>query len=455
MKYLLSLIFTFILCLQSCIAQKTLSQTKNTINARQIHVLNVLKLDSLLNVLEKNNKFMGSISLSQNGKIIYTKSVGFDDIKTVKKSTVNTKYRIGSISKMFTASLVFKAIEENKISLTTTIESYFSLLVNANKITIANLLNHRSGIHNFTNDKKYLTYNTEFKTEKEMLAIISGFKSDFEPNTKSEYSNSNYVLLSIILQKIYNSNFKDLIREKISESLNLKNTYLGSTININNSECYSYNYTTNWVKETETDLSIPLGAGAIISTPTDLTIFIEALFSGKIISKQSLGKMTTITDGYGMGVFQYPFYDKKCYGHTGGIDAFSSVLFYFPEDDLSISLCSNGTNYNNNNIIIGALSCYFDKVFTIPTFEKISISKADLEKYIGVYSSKKAPIKFTITQENDILFAQGEGQPKVALVYKGNNKFSFEQVGAEFEFLPELKTFTLKQGGAEFIFNKE
>lgn len=459
MKNKLLRIIAITLCLQSCTAQKTLTQTKsikeNTTTNIEKHTLNTLKLDSLFNVLEENDKFMGSITLSQNGKTIYTKAIGFDDIETHKKSTINTKYRIGSISKMFTSSLVFKAIEENKLNLTKTIESYFPLVENANKITIGNLLNHRSGIHNFTNDEKYLTYNTEPKTEKEMVEIISDFKSDFKPNTKSEYSNSNYVLLSIILEKTYNSNFKDLIREKISEPLNLKNTYLGNTININNRESNSYNYTTNWTKETETNMSIPLGAGAIVSTSTDLTKFIEALFDEKIITKQSLEKMITITDGYGMGIFQNQFNDKKSFGHTGGIDAFSSVLSYFPEDRLSIALCSNGTSYKNNNIIIGALSSYFNKAFTIPTFEKIEISEVDLKKYVGIYSSKEAPIKFTITQEKDILFAQGEGQPKVALTYKGNHKFSFEQVGAKFEFSPELKTFTLKQRGAEFIFNKE
>ena len=459
MKTQILRIIAISLCIQPCIVQKASSQTKDAnkhkITHSEAYTLNTLKLDSLFNVLEENNKFMGSIALSQNGKVIYTKSVGFDDIETGKKSTINTKYRIGSISKMFTSALVFKAIEENKLSLNKTLKDYFPTIENSEKITIGNLLNHRSGIHNFTNDEKYLTYNTEPKTEKEMITIISGFKSDFEPNSKSEYSNSNYVLLSIILEKTYNSRFKDLIREKISKPLNLKNTYYGNTININNNESNSYNYTTNWTKETETDMSIPLGAGAIVSTPTDLTKFIETLFTEKIISKESLERMTVIIDGYGMGVFQFPFNGKKSFGHTGGIDGFSSFLSYFPNDSLSIALCSNGTNYDNNNIMIGALSCYFNDAFTIPTFEKIEISELDLEKYVGVYSSEQAPIKFTVSQEKNVLFTQGEGQPKVALYYKGEHKFSFEQVGAEFEFSPELNTFVLKQGGREFIFNKE
>ncbi len=103
---------------------------------------NSTRLDSLFLLLEQNNKYMGSIALSENGKTIYTKSIGFDDIATSKKSTINTKYRIGSISKTFTASLIFKALEENKINLNQTIDKYFPTIKNSKSITISNLLNH-------------------------------------------------------------------------------------------------------------------------------------------------------------------------------------------------------------------------------------------------------------------------------------------------------------------------
>ncbi|MCF6350907.1 MAG: beta-lactamase family protein [Flavobacteriaceae bacterium] len=458
MKKQIIVLLAVITLLLSC-SSKKITQIKETtqqyIVVEEKERLNSSKLDSLFDVLTENDKFMGNIVLSLNGKIIYTNAIGFDDIESQKKSTIDTKYRIGSISKMFTASLIFKAIEEGKLNTEQTIETYFPTIENANIITIGNLLNHRSGIHNFTNDDSYLTYNTEYKTEQEMIKIISNFKSDFEPSTKGSYSNSNYVLLSFILEKIYNSTLKKLVNEKICVPLNLKNTYFGSEIDLKNNECHSYKYLAEWTKETETDMSIPLGAGAIVSTPSDLTKFIEALFTEKIISKQSLTKMTTIKDKYGMGIFQFPFNDKKSFGHTGGIDGFTSFLSFFPKENLSIALCSNGSNYDNNNIMIGALSCYFNEPFDIPIFKKIEITEADLEQYLGTYSTDKMPLKFTMTQDKNILFAQGTGQPKVALDYKGENIFLFEQVGAIFEFNPESNQFTLKQGGGEFIFTKE
>ena len=155
------------------------------------------KLDNYFNTLEANNKFMGSVAVSKNGAIIYTKSVGFSDIENNVKANENSKYRIGSISKTFTAVLVLKAVEEKKLDLNQTIEKYFPTIKNAEKITIKHLLSHRSGIHNFTNDKDYLTWNTQPKTEKEMVEIITKAGSDFEPDSKAEYSNSNFVLLSL------------------------------------------------------------------------------------------------------------------------------------------------------------------------------------------------------------------------------------------------------------------
>ena len=142
---------------------------------------------------------MGTLSISENSKIIYSKSIGKDDVASGKLSNNLTKYRIGSISKMFTACLIFQAIEENKISLKQNINRFFPKIANSKEITIGNLLNHHSGIHNYTNDTSYLNYYTTSKSKKEMLEIIQAGGSDFKPNSKAEYSNSNYILLSFIL----------------------------------------------------------------------------------------------------------------------------------------------------------------------------------------------------------------------------------------------------------------
>lgn len=293
------------------------------------------ELDSLFLVLDENDRFMGSLAIAHKGKAVYAKTIGYTDVSLEKKTDTATKFRIGSISKTFTASLIFKAIENDKLNLEDTIDSYFPNIPNANTITISNLLNHRSGIYNFTNNPLYLSWNTTAKSKEELIKIIIGGGSVFEPDSKAEYSNSNYVLLTFILETVFEKSYPTLIAEYITEPLQLNSTYFGGKIAIEDNEANSYQYSKGWEKQTETDMSVPLGAGAIVSNPTDLNTFMKALFDGDIISKESLANMITLEDNYGKGIFQVPFGKKKGYGHTGGIDGFSSVAYYFPEDEVS------------------------------------------------------------------------------------------------------------------------
>lgn len=430
--------FLFLLFVSVCFAQK----------------LDTTKLDSLFYLLQTNDKFMGSIAISENGKLLYSRSIGKDDLEFGKKSDSKTKYRIGSISKIFTASMIFKAIEEKKLSLDQTLDTYFPTVPNAKKITIGNMLNHRSGIHNFTDDNSYLSYNTLPKSQSEMVTLIAKNTSDFEPNSKMDYSNTNYVLLSYILEKIYKKPYAELLKTMIVTPLGLKNTYFGGKINLKYNECYSYNFVEHWEKSTETDTSIPMGAGGIVSNPTDLTFFIEALFAGKIVTIKSLEKMKTIQDNMGMGMFQMPFYDMKGYGHTGGIDGFSSVLAFLPDNKLSIALTSNGGVYQNNDIMIAALSFYYGKPFTMPNFTKYDVKPDDLAKYLGDYTSQELVMTIAITTKAEKLYAQATGQSAFPLDAIEKDVFEFATAGIKIIFNTTDKQMELNQGGKKFVFRK-
>jgi CubicO group peptidase (beta-lactamase class C family) len=433
-----------ITCLIALVFTSAYSQTFNS-----------KRLDSLFVILEKNNKYMGSIAISENGKTIYTNSIGFADMATAKRSSVNTKYRIGSISKTFTAALIFKGVEENKITLNQTIDKYFPTVKNAKTITIGNLLNHRSGIYDFTNDPDYLKWNTQPQSRAKMIEKIAAGTAAFEPDTKGQYSNSNYILLSIILEEVYKKPFGEILDQKIAKPLKLKNTYLGGKTNIANNESFSYTLTGKWEKETETDMSIPLGAGAIVSNPTDLNLFIESLFAGKIVSAAHVNEMKTIKGKYGMGLFEFPYFERKSYGHNGSIDGFKAILGYFPDERLALAITSNGMGYDNNNIVLCALSAYFKKPFTMPSFSNVAIAPEMLNLYPGTYSSAQIPLKINISQNNNTLIAQATGQPSFPLEASSNTTFRFDQAGVVMEFNADKKEMLLKQGGKEFLFSKE
>ncbi|MDC6364522.1 MULTISPECIES: serine hydrolase domain-containing protein [Flavobacteriaceae] len=413
------------------------------------------KLDTYLSSLEVNDKFMGSIAVAKNGNIIYSKVIGYLDVANEVKANEKSKYRIGSISKTFTTVLVLKAVEENKINLEQTIDEYFPSIKNSDKITIEDLLYHRSGIHNFTNDSDYINWNTEPKSEQEMVAIIEKAGIDFEPDSKSEYSNSNYVLLTYILEKTFDKSYAELLKEHIAKPLELSDTYMAGRINVGNKECNSYRYLGNWKLSPETDTSIPLGAGGILSTPIDLVKFSNALFSGKLLNTESLDHMKSIKGQFGMGLFQIPFYDKIGYGHTGGIDGFNSVFSFFSDGNISYALTSNGSNFNINDISIAVLSAVYGKPFTIPEFSNYTVANSDIDQYLGVYTSSQISLKITITKEDANLIAQATGQPSFPLEATAEHTFKFDPAGVVMEFQPSSEKMTLKQGGGEFLFSKE
>ncbi len=419
--------------------------------------LDKAKLDKFFDALAEKNKAMGSLTVSKNGTVLYNRAVGYSQIsdKEKKPSTVSTKYRIGSITKMFTATMILQLVEENKLKLTDTLDKFYPQMPNAKRITIGNLLNHRSGLHSFTDDADYLTWLEKPKTQTEMLAIMSKSNPDFEPNAKADYSNSNYLLLGYIIEKASGKSYQTYLKEKITGKIGLSNTYLGGKTNVGDGESYSYNYIGDWKTSTETDLSIPGGAGAMVSTPTDLTRFIEALFGGKLVSDASLLQMKTMIDGYGMGMFQYPFGDKKLYGHTGGIDGYNSMLVYQPEEKLSVAYVSNGTVYSVNDILLGVFAVYFNQPFSIPTFETFAVKAEDLDKYTGVYSSAEVPLKITVTKDKTTLVAQATGQSAFPLDATAKDKFKFDAAGVVMEFEPEKNQMTLKQGGRQFTFTKD
>lgn len=413
------------------------------------------KLDSLLLTLESNNKFMGSIAVAVEGKVIYTNSAGYSDIESGTKADNLSRYRIGSISKMFTSVMVFKAVEEGRLSLDMTLDRFYPSVENSAKITLADMLNHHSGIHSVTDNKDYLEWNTKPMAKREMVKLISEGKSEFEPKSKAKYSNSNYILLSFILEDVYGKSYKDILNKQIIKPLSLKYTEMPSDGKRLKEECKSYKYDGGWVKKSDTDPSIPVGAGAIVSTPSDLVIFIDNLISGKLVTDASLKQMMTIKDGFGYGIFPLPFYDKKLFGHTGGIDGFASILAINPDDRISVALTSNGNNFNINNIFSAVYSCVYGKPFSIPSFSKIEISKELVQKYSGVYSSKQLPFKIEISSEGEKVFAQATNQKRFEIEATAPDTLCSSDRSIVFVFKPETNEMTLKQSGFTFTFTKE
>ena len=417
---------------------------------------NKAKLDSLFNILEKENQAMGSVAISQNGKIVYQRAIGFieNQDNTIQKANENSKYRMGSISKMFTAVLIFQLIEAKKLKLETKLSKFFKTIPNSDKITIAHLLQHRSGIFNFTDAEDYAAIAYTPQTQAKMVELISSYPTDFQPDSKTSYSNSNFVLLGFIIEKIYKKTYAEVLKIQICDKIGLKNTYFSTGIDTKNNEANSFAYIENWEKMPPTHSSVCHGAGALAATAQDLNIFIESLFACKLVSEKSLKTMQTVREGLGMGMFSMPFYTQKSWGHNGSIDGFEANLAYFETEKLAIAYCSNGVNYEFNEVLIGILSIYFDKQYELPSFKFIELSEEYLQSCEGLYSCKKFPLKISLIRKSKKLFARAEGQAEFPLTAIETDVFEFKAANIVIKMKANKSGFNFKQNGQSFEFEK-
>src|SRR6266498_352593 len=372
--------------------------------------LDKAKLDQFFDRLAERNKAMGSLTIAKDGNILYTRAIGYSQINGTEKKplTAASRYRIASITKMFTAAMILQLVEEGKLKLTDTLDKFFPQIPNAKKITFGQILAHRSGIPNVRRDREsQKNVNTIPITKDEMLALIAKATPDFEPDSKQSYSNSGYFLLGLIIEKLTGKPYEEALKERITSKIGLADTYTATgNIDVNKNEALTYiHFGGDWKPVRETHPSILFGGGAIVSTANDLAKFIQALFDGKIVSNENLDQMKTIRDGDGLGLGMEPFTfaGKTFYGHAGGGDNYGSWLSYEPEEKLAVAYTTNAKIYPVTNIVSGVVDIYYHRPFQIPALESIAVNPDVLDRYVGIYSTPDAPAKATVTRDGSTL----------------------------------------------------
>jgi D-alanyl-D-alanine carboxypeptidase len=411
------------------------------------------KLDKFFDRLAEKNKAMGSLVAAKDGTLFYSRQIGFARINGDAKEAVSeaTRFRIGSITKMFTGAMVLQLVEEGKLKLDDTLDKFFPQVLNAKKITIAHLLSHKSGIHNLTEGPGYLALRAKPKTKDEMIEIIAKFPSVFEPGTKEAYSNSNYVLLGYIMESITGKPYHEILTERVTSRLGLKDTFFGEGQRGSaEHNALSYRWDREWRPEADTPLSIPAGAGAIISTPADLVKFVQSLFAHKLVSKASLERM--MQDKFAMQ--RYELGGEAYYGHGGGIDGFRSLLVYSPKEKLAVAFTSNGTVMPPMDVVSGVVDVCHNRPFNIPSFDAIAVSGEVLDKYVGVYSSPAVPGTLTVKRDGDALFFGPTGRPPRQLEATAQDEFRIELLRIVLKFDPAKKQMIMKRAGQETVFKK-
>ncbi len=415
--------------------------------------LNVAKLDSFFNAV--SSQYMGSVMINVDGATVYSHSTGYADIQTGIKASRKSKYMIGSISKTFTAVLTFMAVDEGRLSLDDKLCRFFpdKGIANADKITIDDLLYHRSGIHDiFEGDGDYLQWYTHYQSRDMLISRIAAAGADTIPETVQKYCNAGYVLLTFILEDLYGKSYSQLLQEKIAAPLRLANTSVSDGIDPMQNECRSYSYKGGWQLEQETHPSVPQGAGALMSTTNDLIKFASALF-GNQLGDNILQRMETINGNLGRGLFPFVFYEKRGFGHTGGIDGFQSVLCHFDDGNITVALCSNGNNINQNDILMTVLNAVYGKDYEIPNFDFVTLDTETLNHYVGEYENNDLHMTIKVTTDGKTLTAQATGQMAFGLEAENETTFTCAKAGIKITFEPAA--LVLHQAGMNIVFTKK
>jgi CubicO group peptidase (beta-lactamase class C family) len=392
--------------------------------------------------------------VARGDQVLISKSYGSANLEWNVPNTPGTKFRLGSITKQFTAASILLLEERGKLKIEDPIRKYLPDLPMAyDKVTIFNVLTHTAGIHSFTNDPEYLKLRPFPHTPAELVALFRDKPLEFTPGEKMAYSNSGYILLGYLLEKVSGETYQAFLQKNIFEPLGMKDSGYDSNSAIIPHRAAGYTPGPNGSVNADFEhMSVPFSAGALYSTTEDLLRWEQGLFGGKLLSAASLAKMTTpLKDGYALGVSVNTINGRKRISHGGGITGFNTFLSYFPDDKLTVVALSN-LNGNAPQEIAGFLAdlTHGEKIVLPSERKEMSLAPKVLEQYVGVY--QLAPtFNLTVTVDNGQLMVQGSGQGKVPLFASSENRFFAKVVNAQIDFSKDangaVTSLTLHQNG--------
>ncbi|MEO6710013.1 MAG: serine hydrolase domain-containing protein [Planctomycetota bacterium] len=298
-----------------------------------------------------------SIAVGQRGKILLAKGYGKADAELDAPANEQTMFRIGSVTKQFTAALVMRLVEQKKLLLQDDLSKYVpEFPLQGRKVTIEQLLQHTSGI------KCYTQITTAWQkqwplelTNAEVLALVKDAPFDFEPGTRWSYSNTGYYLLSMVIEKVAGKSYAEQLQAEICVPLGLERTRYDSNRDLIRNRAQGYALEgEQLVNDQVFGMSQPGGAGGILSTAGELVRWQMALTAGKVVAPESFSRMrkaTVLPDGkdteYGFGLRMSEWADKPRVWHGGGIFGFNSILFWLPTDDLHVAVISNSESISS------------------------------------------------------------------------------------------------------------
>ena len=304
----------------------------------------VARMRQMIETKVSSGEFMGAVLVAQHGRILLSQGYGFANLEWRVPNTPRTRFRIASVSKQFTAAAILLLEERGKLKTSDPVGKYLADAPPAwSKITLFHLLTHTSGLANFTDFPDYARTETMPARPQELVDKFRDKPLEFEPGARWKYSNSGYVLLGCVIEKLSGGSYADFIRENIFAPLGMHHSGYDSNGAIIPQRASGYSPgAAGPVNAGYIDMRVPFAAGGLYSTTEDLLRWEQALFGGRILSRTSLEKMTTpFKNGYAFGLVVAQETGHKTIEHGGGIEGFNSALVYYPQNDVVVVVLAN------------------------------------------------------------------------------------------------------------------
>ena len=414
------------------------------------------KVEEYVNAAAAVHGFSGSVLVAQNGAPVVSKGYGMANIELAVPNTPQTVFRLGSVTKQFTAMAIMILQERGKLRVSDPACQYLTECPASWKpLTIRHLLTHTSGVPNYTNFPDFGKTAVLPATSAEMVGRLADKPLEFAPGEKFAYSNSGYYLLGLIVERASGKPYADFLQEAIFAPLAMTHTGYDNPARLIPNRAAGYARQAGaTVNAAYMDMTLPFAAGALYSTTEDLLRWDQALYTDKLVSQKSLDEMfTPEKGGYGYGWSIGQRFGRRSIGHGGGIYGFATHIDRYPADRVTVIVLSNVEGASASRMAGDLAAIVFGAPYEIPRERKaITLDPKVLAPYVGQYKIASPPIDIAVSLENGQLLALVAGRLKLALVAESETTFFSRDVSAQIIFVRDagqVTGLTLRMDGGE------
>lgn len=383
-----------------------------------------------------------AVVVMDDGKIVYEAGQGLADIDSKRPITPATVFRMGSITKQFSAAIMLQLVAEGKLSLNDKLSKFLPDFPKPGAdATVAQLLNHTVGVQSYTAIPGWMVEANTGKahTTEQMIAQFKDLPSPSKPGEKFEYNNSGYVLVGAVIEKASGKPWHQNVEERIARPLGLTTIRYGVMESETPNMAVGYTEAEGKIAPAQTiHMSVPHAAGALIGSVEDLAKWNAALHHGKIIPPALCARMIAPTvlpggksEQYGYGIAPRELRGHKAIGHGGGIFGFSTDSIYLPKEDVFVAVFANSDSPKTDPGMVMMKLAALATGDPFPTFAKVALDAKAVEPWVGLYTLKNAERRVFLRDGK--LYTQRTGGGELEAVSAGNGRYFYDNSLTWFE----------------------